>query len=107
VAGATEAREVLLAGGPVLAAEDVTAIMVQDTLGLALAAAGDDAAARRAWQAGLDALPPRGARGIDHDVLLCRLAAWLGREDLAGETLQELRALGYADPRLPLPPLEN
>jgi tetratricopeptide (TPR) repeat protein len=107
VAGATEAREVLLAGGTVLAAEGVTAIMVLDTLGLALEAAGDDAAARRAWQAGLEAVPPRGGRGIDHDVLFCRLAAWLGREDLAGETLQELRALGYADPRLPLPPLEN
>lgn len=107
VARATEAREVLLGGGPVLAAEGVTAIMIQDTLGLALAADGDDAAARRAWQAGLDALPPREARGIDHDVLFCRLAAWLGREDQARETLQALRALGYADPRLPLPRREN
>jgi tetratricopeptide (TPR) repeat protein len=103
VARATEAREVLLAGGPVPAAEGVTAIMIQDTLGLALAAAGDDAAARRAWQAGLDAMPPPGARRLDEDVLLCRLAAWLGREDEARETDRALRAVGYADPRLPLP----
>ncbi len=103
LARATEAREVLLAGGTELAVLGETAIMVQDTLGLALAAAGDEAAARRAWQAGLDALPPPGARRIDHHVLLCRLAAWLGREEEARETLQALRALGYADPRLPLP----
>jgi len=35
------------------------------------------------------------------------LAAWLGRTEEARAAAQELRALGYADPRLPLPVFDD
>ncbi|HKK04165.1 MAG TPA: TIR domain-containing protein [Gammaproteobacteria bacterium] len=107
VASAREAGEILAAGGPELAAQRASAAAIEDTLGLALAAAGDPAAAAVAWQAGLAALPPPDARDLAQKAMFCRLAAWLGRTEEARAAAQELRALGYADPRLPLPVFDH
>jgi tetratricopeptide (TPR) repeat protein len=103
LAQAQRARDVLAAGEADLGTQGTDAALVSETLGSAAAAAGEVERAHAAWQAALDALPEAEVRNLMQKALYARLTTRLGRAAEAQGVAAELAALGYADPRYPLP----
>lgn len=100
---AEQAHQVLAAGGDDLALRGTDAAIVGEMLGLAAAGNGEDAKARIAWQVAIDALPEPAAQDMLQKALFARLATHLGRKAESQQSVQELREIGFADPRYPLP----
>jgi tetratricopeptide (TPR) repeat protein len=107
VARAQRARDVLAAGEVDLGTQGTDAALVSETLGLAAAAAGMAGRARAAWQAALQALPEAEVQTLLQKTLHARLAFRLGRTAEVQGVIAELKALGWADPRYPLPAAES
>ena len=103
LARARQAREVLAAGEIDLGTRGTDAALVGETLGLAAAAAGQDALAQASWQIAFDALPEPGTQGLVQKALYARLATRLGRAAEARDVIEALDALGWDDPRYLLP----
>jgi tetratricopeptide (TPR) repeat protein len=107
MAWAEQARRVLAAGGDDLATRGTEAAIIGEMLGLAAAGNGEHAKAQRAWQLAIDALPDPAAQDMLQKALFARLAAHLGREAESQQSVLELREIGFADPRYPLPANES
>lgn len=81
----------------------LNAALVADTYGLLLDATGNPARAAEVWSGALRTLTAE-SPGLPQRALTARLMARLGRTDEAQLLADGLRRIGYADPRLPLPP---
>ena len=104
---AQRARDVLATGGTDLGIRGTDAALINETLGSAAAAAGEAELAQAAWQAALDALPEADVRNLMQKALHARLTSRLGRVAEVEGIVAELAALGWADPRYPLPALDR
>jgi len=97
----SRAEAVVTASGRATALLD-TAI-IADSLGHAQAEAGEIDLARQSWRRALELLETSSERGAVSVALRARLACHSDQVEEARELAEALRAIGFADPRFPIP----
>lgn len=81
----------------------VNAALIGETLGTVRAAAGDTDGARAAWSEAINTLPPAEDCDLLQKAIRSQLSGHLGMITDARKMSVELKAMGFADPRHPLP----